>query len=360
MLHDLVQLNYATVIIIGFMLIFICTNQFFHKNITNLFVLASLCVLTLVIVDSVEYRLAFCSYPTAARIWMSAVGYSLRPAIIYTIILLVTREEAARRLVMAIPLALNMCVSFSALFTDIAFSYAEDNSFVRGPLGYAAFVTSGFYLVLLLISTIRRYQNENNSEAFIAIAVLVMSVISVVMESFAGYDGVINATGAVSITFYYLYLNTQQFKRDALTNTLNRRCFYLDAEKYRAVLSAVLCIDLNNLKRINDGQGHEEGDRAICTMVSCIRRVLKKGCYLYRTGGDEFMILCLRQSEESVSLMIQDIKGEMAKTPYSCAVGMACSNGAESLKNLCSKADEMMYADKVRMKKEMAAGSGCS
>jgi len=160
MFHDLVQLNYATVIIIGFMLIFICTNQFFHKNITNLFVLASLCILTLVIVDSVEYRLAALPYPTTARIWMSSIGYSLRPAIIYTIILLVTREEATRQLVMAVPLVLNMCVSFSALFTDIAFSYAGDNSFVRGPLGYAAFVTSGFYLVLLLVSTIRRYQNE--------------------------------------------------------------------------------------------------------------------------------------------------------------------------------------------------------
>ncbi len=359
MFHDLVQLNYATVIIIGFMLIFICTNQFFHKNITNLFVLASLCILTLVIVDSVEYRLAALPYPTTARIWMSSIGYSLRPAIIYTIILLVTREEATRQLVMAVPLVLNMCVSFSALFTDIAFSYAGDNSFVRGPLGYAAFVTSGFYLVLLLVSTIRRYQNENNSEAFIAIAVLVMSVISVVMESFAGYDGVINTTGAVSITFYYLYLNTQQFKRDALTNTLNRRCFYLDAENYRTVLNAVLCIDLNNLKRINDGQGHEEGDRAICTMVSCIRRVLKKGCYLYRTGGDEFMILCLRQSEENVVSMIQDIKSEMAKTPYSCAIGMAYAKGAQSFENLCSKADEAMYADKVSMKK-MAAGSSLS
>lgn len=358
MFHDLVQLNYATVIIIGFMLIFICTNQFFNRDITNLFVLASFCVLTLVLVDSVEYKLASLSRPVTARIWMSAVGYSLRPAIIYTIILLVTREERTKRLVMAIPLVLNMCVSFSALFTDIAFSYAEDNSFVRGPLGYAAFVTSGFYLVLLLVSTIRRYQNENTSEAFIAIAVLVMIVISVIMESFAGFDGVINVTGAVSITFYYLFLNTQQFKRDALTNTLNRRCFYLDAEKYRTILSAVLCIDLNNLKRINDGQGHEEGDKAICTMVSCIRRVLKKGCYLYRTGGDEFMILCVRQSEESVVSMIEDIKREMERTPYSCAVGMAYSEGTESLEKLCAKADETMYADKVRMKKEMAKGSG--
>ena len=353
MLYYLVQLNYATVIIMGFMLIFICTNQFFNRKITNLFVLASLCILILVIVDSVEYWLASFTYPVSARIWMSAIGYSLRPAIIYMIILLVTREETTRRLLLAIPLIINACISFSALFMDIAFSYSEDNAFVRGPLGYSPFVVSGFYLVLLLVSTIRRYQNENNSEAFIAIAVMVMIFISVIMESFAGYDGVINATGAISITFYYLYLNTQQFKRDALTNVLNRRCFYLDAEKYQAILNAVLSIDLNNLKLLNDGQGHEEGDRAICTMVSCVRRALKKGCHLYRTGGDEFMILCFRQSEESIVQMVQDIKKQMEQTPYSCAVGMAYSAVSENFQKLCSEADENMYTDKMRMKKEM-------
>lgn len=120
-----------------------------------------------------------------------------------------------------------------------------------------------------------------------------MFVISTAMESVWGYDGVINTTGAVALVFYYLYLNTQQFKRDPMTNALNRRCFYLDAEKNMAGLSAVMSIDLNNLKQLNDGYGHAKGDEAI---------------------------------------------------------GMAYNECQEDFDKLCSLADKAMYEDKFQMK----------
>ncbi len=51
--------------------------------------------------------------------------------------------------------------------------------------------------------------------------------------------------------FYYMYLTTQQFKRDPLTRALNRRYFYLDADRRMKskCLTAVISIDLNDLKR---------------------------------------------------------------------------------------------------------------
>ena len=45
-----------------------------------------------------------------------------------------------------------------------------------------------------------------------------------------------------------------------MTKALNRRCFFLDAEKHAASLSAVLSIDVNDLKQWNDGHGHAKGD----------------------------------------------------------------------------------------------------
>ena len=353
MAHFLIQNNVGTIIIITFMLIFICTNRFFEKNIIRIFCFASLNVITLVVVDSVEYWTASLAHPIPLRIWMSAIGYTIRPLIVYIVLLVLMRGRGMKKIFMAVPLIINGIIAFSALFTDVAYSYHPDtNEFIRGPLGYSAFVASGIYLILLIVMTVRMYKNERNTEAFIAIAIAIICTIATAMESIWKYEGVINMAGATSITFYYLYLNTQQFKRDPLTGTLNRRCFYLDAEKNFQTMTAVISIDLNNLKKLNDIQGHAEGDKAICTMVKCVRKVIEKNCYLYRTGGDEFMMLCFKQSREVVEKMVENIKAEMKQTPYTCAIGVAYADVQRSFKTICTIADEAMYADKVAGKKQ--------
>ena len=353
MLHYLIQLNYATIILILCLLIFIITNDYFDKKVRLLFLLSCNMLLGLVLADSVEYWTSQTPRRQVLRVWMSAIGYSLRPAIIFVVILLLLRGKIRKRMWLSVPLIFNALIAFSALFTDIAFSYTPDNEFVRGPLWSFAFITSGFYAVVLLICTVGLYRSIHFSETLISIIVVCMFVISTAMESVWKYDGTINATGAVSLVFYYLYLNTQQFKRDPMTNTLNRRCFFLDAEKNMAGLSAVMSIDLNNLKQLNDGYGHAKGDEAICALSRSIENVLPKNCFLYRTGGDEFMVLCFHKEENIVRQLLLDMKAEFSKTPYSCAIGMAYKDSSMSFDSLCSRADKEMYEDKFRMKNKV-------
>lgn len=353
MIHHLIQVNYATLILLVLLLIFIVTNRYFEKTVRRIFLTASIVMLTIVVVDSIEYWTASFPYPMTLRIWMSAIGYSLRPMAIFLIVILFLRQKKQNWALLISPLVINAIIAFSALFTDIAYSYSETNEFVRGPMGIFAYVTSVLYFGILLILTIRLYRIVNISETYVVIAVIAMFVLAVTMEVGFEFDGMINVTGAVAILFYYLYLNTQQFKRDALTNTLNRRCLYLDAEKNFSNLSAVISIDLNNLKKINDEQGHEHGDEAICTMVLCIQKVLQRGCFLYRIGGDEFMILCFRKKKEMVEKLITDIKREVEKTNYSSAIGVAYTETQEAdFEKLCSMADKAMYEDKFQMKND--------
>lgn len=352
MLHHLIQLNFATVILMICLLVFIMTNNYFDKRIKMLFWVACILVLSLVVADSVEYWTSTLPNPTNLRILMSAIGYSLRPTSIFMIILLLLRQKEKKLTWMVIPLIVNTLLAFSPFFTDIAYSYSTENDFVRGPFCYFAFVTSGFYAILLIIYTYKLYKSVHFSEAFISIAVVCTFVIATAMEAFWGYDGVINITGAVAIVFYYLHLNMQQFKRDPMTQVLNRRCFYLDAEKNMAHLSAVMSIDLNNLKKWNDENGHAKGDEAICTLANCAQKVLPRNCFLYRTGGDEFMVLCFHKEESVVRQLLLDIKAEVSKTPYSCAIGMAYNECQKDFDKLCSQADQAMYEDKFKMKNQ--------
>ena len=77
-------------------------------------------------------------------------------------------------------------------------------------MGFFPFFTSGLYLLMMLVITLRLYKNGNNTESLVTIAMTVLTVISTIMESLFGYDGVINVSGAVLLAFYYIYLVTQQ------------------------------------------------------------------------------------------------------------------------------------------------------
>lgn len=254
----------------------------------------------------------------------------------------------------ALPGILNMLIASTALFSGVCFSYSDKNEFVRGPLGYSAFVASGFYLILLVILTNKLYKMEHTCELLIAIFIAVTNTIAAILEAFFHYDGLINTTGAVSVAYYYMYLTTQQFKRDPLTRALNRRYFYLDADHLMEskCLTAVISIDLNDLKRLNDENGHAAGDTALCTIVACIQNILPRGCHLYRTGGDEFMILCSRVSKDDVPALIEHMRRELSKTLYCCAIGFATPDADEDFEHICSIADAAMYANKKQLKGE--------
>ena len=117
-------------------------------------------------------------------------------------------------------------------------------------------------------------------------------------------------------------------------------------------LTAVISIDLNDLKRFNDENGHAAGDTALCTIVACIQNILPRGCHLYRTGGDEFMILCSRVSKDDVPALIDHIRRELSKTLYCCAIGFATPDADEDFEHICSIADAAMYANKKQLKGE--------
>jgi diguanylate cyclase (GGDEF)-like protein len=87
---------------------------------------------------------------------------------------------------------------------------------------------------------------------------------------------------------------------DPLTETHNR--FFLD--EVRPELEAdeaggsIVLIDIDGLKRINDEEGHEEGDRAIWTVATGIKKLVRGHDHVIRWGGDEFLVILPGMDEE--------------------------------------------------------------
>ena len=107
-------------------------------------------------------------------------------------------------------------------------------------------------------------------------------------------------TIAIDMLVYYVFLLQQFTTRDQLTNLLNRQCYYADLEKLKDSLTALIAIDMNGLKEINDGKGHAEGDRALKAIAECFEKAVEQKHHIYRIGGDEFTILCTGADEKKI------------------------------------------------------------
>lgn len=129
----------------------------------------------------------------------------------------------------------------------------------------------------------------------------------------------------------------RQAHLDWLTSLGNRRSLERRLQQGLPPNWGLALLDLDNLKEVNDTQGHLAGDRLLSKVGEALRH---RGLEAYRIGGDEFVVLLYRPDLECLR---QAIQGQ------SLSLGIAWSEEAEAA-NLLHLADQRMYADKRRRK----------
>ncbi len=160
-----------------------------------------------------------------------------------------------------------------------------------------------------------------------------------------------------------------QAMRDALTGVKNKSAY--DRQRNRLDLDiragdaefAIIMMDLNYLKHINDDYGHEKGDiyiKKMCTMI-CDTFTHSP---VFRVGGDEFIIVLIHRDFENRDELVSDIKSKMtelySQTELSewlrptAALGLAVYDRDKDVDSdsVLKRADELMYANKKAMKAE--------
>lgn len=148
---------------------------------------------------------------------------------------------------------------------------------------------------------------------------------------------------------------------DELTGLNNRRGFYLKAEQAMALSArkketcALVFLDLDGLKAINDSLGHDAGDAMITDMAAVLRTSCRESDVVARLGGDEFCVLLLNASADNESFAqrlhtgIEQLnQSNQRSCKLSASIGITYTNPAEAvtLDELLSRADKLMYADK--------------
>src|SRR5688572_22102650 len=145
--------------------------------------------------------------------------------------------------------------------------------------------------------------------------------------------------------------------RDELTQLLNRRGalrFSREALASKASSYAVILVDIDDLKGINDLHGHAAGDEFIVKVADTIRASVREKDVCARMGGDEFLILATGCDLDSATEIARRILARVysddaaRRSHFGVSIGICVSMGADtSFEVLYRRADEALYKAKA-------------
>lgn len=178
-------------------------------------------------------------------------------------------------------------------------------------------------------------------------------------EHFNAAAGIIAVAGVGALT---LALNqsrlAQQHRRDAFTDTLsglpNRRAlFTLYQSRPVPAGSAVLLLDIDVFKSVNDQNGHGVGDSVVQALADALNRSMTAGALAARLAGDEFVLVLPALTREAALDRAHDVRATFAalvgaRLGIACAVsvGIAYSSRASTFEAMLAAADTALYAAK--------------
>lgn len=216
-----------------------------------------------------------------------------------------------------------------------------------GPLFYFAYIVVGIMTAYLIFTSIRSLKGRHRFDALASLICVAFIGGAVIIESLKIANNLLNTTVAIACLFYVVHLFQQASNKDILTNLFNRSTYYADERKLGNRVTGMILVDMNCLKYINDNYGHLEGDRAISSIAHFLDKASDNAMYVYRLGGDEFLVMSTSQKPGVLEAAVKQVKANMDTTPYTVSMGYCYRTSPEQTNlEIFKKAEELMYEDK--------------
>lgn len=154
-------------------------------------------------------------------------------------------------------------------------------------------------------------------------------------------------------------------EKDGLTGLYNKDATVqliqnVISDKNRGSLNALMIIDLDNFKEVNDLMGHSQGDKVLIKTANTLNDIFKGEDIVGRIGGDEFMVFIknlntIFDADLMAGKIVKDINylfdGEQQPIPVTCSVGVAVfPYHGKNYEELFNKADKALYTAKANGK----------
>lgn len=348
------EYNYVAIAGFAFLYVFLRENTNLDLQIRRDFHT----MITLELIELFAYNIEIIfgqmSTPTIWRTLFSVIGYVVRPALIYVVILIHTRHHLSKKMkkLLLLPILITAVIMGSSFFCGIAFSYNETNNFIRGPLGYTSQVVIIVYMLVLFGITVRSRLSEKKLETEIILMECVYLAGTILADSVYEIKS-IGRTGIIFCTlFYFMFFQTKDFRRsldeeqkirdravirsrtDNLTGLLNKEVILEEAQNKLNLQDgknrAFVFLDIDYFKNVNDTLGHMTGDRVLYEVGTKLARFLNENEEAGRFGGDEFCLVIETSGVAELESRLEELN-KMLRLSYSIngsSVRVSASVGA--------------------------------
>ena len=266
-------------------------------------------------------------------------------------------------------LAVNALFQMISAFTGWMIIIDSHNQYVHGPLYFIYIIFYIIVIVLIIVQFLlygKSFRKQNRLSLYAIIGFL---LVGAGMQEVIG-GSVRTAYISLTITAAMMFIHYTEFSQqrvdeqvleqqitistDALTGMLSRHAYSQALRDYSASGAlpqdlVAFAVDINDLKAVNDKQGHEAGDELIRNAASCLSNVFQENSRIFRTGGDEFVILSHMpkvQADETIRLLKEETDRHPAEINLAAGYAAASDFPGISCEKLIKEADREMYRAK--------------
>ena len=217
MSYDFFTINFFPVVGMIFLMIFLIGNPILEKKVRMKFYRLIIFSQIELIIYDLELFLPTVNCSRFVMTLVTALGYSIRPVLLYLFISVIIRSEKNKKIksLLYIPGIIGALVSFSAFFTDIAYSYDEELVFHRGVLGWTPHAVMITYILLMIMISFTR-KGTNRFERTIIIEISVIITIAAFAESLFNSYTVLRIAITSSLIFYYMFFQTRIYQSEII------------------------------------------------------------------------------------------------------------------------------------------------
>ena len=215
---DFFTISFFPVIGISFLFVFLWKNSNMEKSLKLLFYRLGILVIIELAIYNIELILPGISCSKEWLTLATALGYTLRPIMLYLMIGIIIRKDNRKRirLPLLIPAFICALTSFSAFFTDIAYSYDDMKVFHRGILGWTPHIVMAVYLLIMIILSFMHKNKKNRFESSLIIGISVILIIAAFAESLFGNLVVLRIAITTILLFYYMFFQSELYKDEII------------------------------------------------------------------------------------------------------------------------------------------------
>lgn len=316
---------------------------------------------------------------------IKAIELTIAPIIpvLYTKIVGLKNANITKQACILFCLITNGICELISVFTPFIF-YIDENNIYRHAFFYSFYTitySAGIiFFIIELLKYTRKYQSKNIITLISILVFLISGFLIKVLYEDINTDWLVVA---ITLLQFIIYYSDLALKVDPMTTLLNRKS-YENRLKKIDYMTAIIILDANYFKEINDQYGHQFGDQILKIIARTILKAYGKYAHCYRIGGDEFCVILKRGKLEEITKAnenkhdrykaLEDLNNNfkkllsqkyeefpMLKNGVSIGYGIYYGNSDEfkhshylsnTIRDVVKIADERMYKEKQEIKTE--------